>query len=292
MKPFVSVIIPVYRDWPSLLECLRALSAQTYAQGEIEVIVVNNTPEEPCPFELPAANMKLIAERKKSAYAARNAGVRAAKGSILAFTDADCQPDPGWVENGVRCLLEQGVSLVGGMVDFAFHNAGSAAEMLDVATHMDNQRSIQRYKAAVTANLFVKRSVFNTVGLFNENLQSGGDISLTQKAFAQGFEIAYCPKARVTHPTRGLKEGWQKLNRVASGQKLLLKQMPGSWVRKTKVLALHLIPLANPFRVLSTMRHYGNNSAWMFVRVMLLSVLMGLVYDVFLLKSLLFSERH
>ncbi len=292
MNPFVSVIIPTYNNWKSLRLCLNALTKQTYPQGSFEVIVVNNDPAEICPYELPASNIKLLTEGRKSSYAARNTGIRAAKGSILAFTDADCQPDPAWIENGVRCLHERTICLVGGLINFVFNNPDSASEMLDASTHMDNQRSIQKYEAAVTANLFVKRQVFEAIGLFNENLQSGGDITFTQKAYTCGFKIDYCSKAVVNHPTRNSKEGIKKMFRVASEQGLVIRQMPINHRRKIWLVALHLLPLANPYRVWATIKKYRDGSVLLFVRVMLLSVFMGLLYDAILLKSLFSSIRR
>src|SRR5882672_1210037 len=103
--PFVSVIVPAYEHKDELLRCLAALQNQQYA-GAIEFIVVNNgAPGDLADLAGEFPRVVLIDEPKPGSYAARNAGIARAKGSILAFTDADCRPDPTWIARGVRTLL-------------------------------------------------------------------------------------------------------------------------------------------------------------------------------------------
>jgi len=96
--PFVSVIIPTYRDWNRLKLCVNALKNQTYPKNRFEAIVVNNDPADPCPYCPLPDNFVLTTEGKPGSYAARNAGIKIAKGDILAFTDSDCIPYSDWIE--------------------------------------------------------------------------------------------------------------------------------------------------------------------------------------------------
>lgn len=274
---FVSVIIPVFRDWPRLMLCLNKLAVQTLPAGRFEVVVVNNDPSDPCPFVLPASNMRIIGEARKSSYAARNAGIREAKGEVLAFTDSDCLPDARWLAAGLECL-NQGLSdLVGGRIDFVFKNPGSAAELLDASTHMDNERSIKRHSGAVTANLFVKRKVFVAIGLFDRRVQSGGDIEFTQRASSQGFLLRYCIGAVVSHPTRTLKEQVGKAYRTGKGLLRVEQRRPAGLLFKLKMVLLHLLPVTNPARIFKALQRYRKCNTWMFARVVALSVIVNLV---------------
>jgi GT2 family glycosyltransferase len=55
---------------------------------------------------------------------------------------------------------------------------------------------------SVTANLFVKRNVFTTVGQFNASLFSGGDVEWNKRATQAGVGLLYMPKVFVMHPAR------------------------------------------------------------------------------------------
>jgi len=100
-RPTVSIIIPTYRDWDRLRVCLDALAVQTYPRDRIEVIVVNNDPANaPGTLAFPGT-LRLVDEETPGSYAARNAGLRVAGGDVLLFTDADCVPEPRWVEEAV-----------------------------------------------------------------------------------------------------------------------------------------------------------------------------------------------
>lgn len=92
--PQFTVIIPVYDDWEPLQSCLRALAAQANAPA-FEVIVVDDGSRASVPESLRLWNERLpltiLRQPHSGIAAARNLGVENATGSILVFTDADCE---------------------------------------------------------------------------------------------------------------------------------------------------------------------------------------------------------
>jgi glycosyltransferase involved in cell wall biosynthesis len=105
----VTVIIPAYRDTGRLNACLSALSRQTIPHGDFEVIVVNNDLKEDVLINAEHDfRLTVIREEIPGSYAARNSGIRHAKGEILAFTDSDAVPDAGWIENGMAYFPSAG----------------------------------------------------------------------------------------------------------------------------------------------------------------------------------------
>lgn len=292
MKAFVSVIIPTFRDWDRLRLCLDALCAQTYSKDCFEVIVVNNDPKSICPFDLPESNMKLAFESISGSYAARNTGIEVSKGEILAFTDSDCIPNPDWIEKGIRCLYNRNAGMVGGYIEFVFQNPNSASELLDVASHMDNERSIVRHSCAVTANLFVRREVFDSVGFFNRAVKSGGDIEFTQRASSNGFLIVFCADSIIKHPTRKFTEKIKKSYRVGKGLLQVELKRPAGFMKKLEMVILHLIPLTNPAKILRAMKLHSNRSVILFIKALLLSVLFGSVKNTGFFVSLILFYKH
>jgi hypothetical protein len=116
-RPLVSVIIPV-RDRRALLrQTLDALAAQTFTDYEIVVVdddSADGSGEEAKADATVGRPVRLVTTDGRGAVAARRAGVSAALGEYLAFTDSDCVPTPDWLLQGVRAL-EAGADLVQGL---------------------------------------------------------------------------------------------------------------------------------------------------------------------------------
>ena len=127
-------------------------------------------------------SIKLLEENdQQSSYAARNKGIVAAAGAeYLAFTDADCRPAETWLQAGIACLEENEADLAGGNVCFTFADKPTAAEIIDASTSMQMERDIAEHGVTKTANLFVKRELFDELGLFDGSKTSGEDVCRTK----------------------------------------------------------------------------------------------------------------
>ena len=224
-RTFVSVIVPVYKDWHKAEQCIDALSLQTYPRGRYEIIVVDN--DEDTPRHQQRHDCIVIHEPKPGSYAARNAALQIAKGDILAFTDADCLPDKHWLENGVSCLSSRQVDRVAGHVEIFFQEPKySPANTYEKAFAFD-QKGYAANGHSVTANLITYRYVFEKVGCFNQGMMSGGDFEWNSRATAQGFSLSYCEDCVVYHPARAsMEEIKQKALRVAGGE---IYRLPSLW---------------------------------------------------------------
>lgn len=213
----VTIIVPTYRDGDALDACVRSLLAQDYPAGLLSIIVVNNDPIDPIgPFD---PRVTVLAEARPGSYAARNAGLAVASGDVVAFTDADCIADPDWIAAAVGLLDSSGADRVAGeVVVFKATGDPTVAEMYEVATAFNQRRNAQN-GVSVTANLVVKRVVFEDVGQFDAGLMSGGDIEWNQRASRAGRSIVYGKQAVVRHPARAtIRELKRKARRVAGGR--------------------------------------------------------------------------
>src|ERR1700685_1759979 len=92
--PLFSVVIPVYNDWIPLDRCLQSLTRQTNAP-RFEVVVVDDGSTEGAPELIRGSAhgypLTVIQQSHAGIPAARNRGVRASKGAVLLFVDADCR---------------------------------------------------------------------------------------------------------------------------------------------------------------------------------------------------------
>lgn len=206
--PFVSIVIPVLNDSVRLQACLQAITQQTYPRDCYEVIVVDNGSDEThdtagVVAQFPGTRTGF--EPYPSSFAARNKGVTLARGEIIALIDADCLPDPDWLEKGTQRLLQEpNCGLVGGRIDIYFQTPQrpTPVELYESLTAFPQQRLVETQKFAATANVFTFKAVFEQVGGFNPCLKSGGDIEWGQRVAAAGYRLVYANEARVKHPAR------------------------------------------------------------------------------------------
>jgi len=219
-----SIIIPSYNSAEDLRICLDSLVEQD-SDKDYEILIVDNNSTDDTgkiieEFEnkYPDIVKGLEENEIQGSYAARNKGIKHAKGEIVAFVDADCRANNDWLRRGVELIQRDDVDLVGGRIEFSFPKGGTGAELLDSSINMQVEKNVKNDKVAKTANLFVKKSVFDSVGLFSEELKSGGDVEWTGKAVENGFNLVYGKEVVVYHPARDLKELMKKQYRVGKGK--------------------------------------------------------------------------
>lgn len=218
----VSVVIPFYNNTACLRDCLEMLEHQDYDPDGYEVIVVDNGSfQSPSQIVSWFPHARLVAEPRKSSYAARNRGILAANGKMLAFTDSDCVPSTDWLKKGVDGLEEnQGCGLVGGRIELFFKNPSrpTLAERFEKLTAFPQQQNVEKSRFSVTANLFTTRNVMEQVGLFDPNLESGGDVEWGNRVHRNELELIYADNVVVSHPARrSLQQIFKKNHRVARG---------------------------------------------------------------------------
>lgn len=206
--PQVSVIIPVYNDADRLQRCLQSVESQSYLREHYEVIVVDNgSTDHIVSVQTAFPNMRFVREHKRGPAAARNTGVKVAAHDIIAFTDADCMPEPNWLEQGVRAFLELPTEgIVGGRVmsTFVKPDHPTFIERYDAITYFRQQWNVEVQHFSATANTITHRSLFNQIGGFDERYHTAAleDIDWGLRAHKAGYPLAYSADMIVKHPAR------------------------------------------------------------------------------------------
>ena len=235
-----SVIIPTYNDWERLTKCLNALQQQTISRDQYEVIVVDNGERGEIPSGITLPDwVRLIHEPKPGSYIARNTGAYKARGEFLAFTDSDCIPDINWLANAEKCFNRSSCDLVGGKVQiFQDDEQNKYGYLYESSTAFPQHKNVPAGKG-VTANLFVKKQVFNERGGFSSTIKSGGDWEFTKHCTNNGHKMVYCKDVMVLHPARTIANIFKKQRRLTCGGALNMKEKFGhSYLR---MLGSHLI---------------------------------------------------
>ena len=92
-----SVVIPVYNGAHTLEACLQSLAQQSMKPHEFEVIVVDDGSTDESAAIARRFGVNVITQKNGGAPAARNTGIRAARGTWVAFTDSDCVCSRTWL---------------------------------------------------------------------------------------------------------------------------------------------------------------------------------------------------
>lgn len=216
VTPKVSVIIPHYRDLKGLAICLSALERQTYPRDGFEVVVADNASPEGAQAvaDIIAGRGHLVVVAEKGAGPARNGGVAASSGEILAFIDSDCVAEPAWLEEAVKAL--PAFDFIGGRVKVLVDDPAdiTPVEAFERVFAFDFKTYIEKKRFTGAGNLICSRRVFDEVGGFRTGVSE--DVEWSRRAQACGFRLGYAPRAVVGHPARRswseLLAKWRRIN--------------------------------------------------------------------------------
>ena len=204
----ISVVI-ISKDEASLDDTLTAVTAQAQALEEsAEVVVVDASDGRLDYIRLRhQAQVRWVQFDQPpritiSIPHQRNAGVRAAKGEIIVFTDAGCRPEPEWLAQLVKPLLQDEHIVAGITISPPGNTGDSVADRLMVEGTLAN-----RYlkEAASTINLAFRREVYDTVGGFDEGFAYGSDTDFSWRTTDAGYRIRGVPDAIALHDTGTLR---------------------------------------------------------------------------------------
>lgn len=201
-RPRVSVIVPARNARGHLEKLVAALDAQTLPHGEFELVIADDGSRDGSVEwieKLGSKWIRLAPGAPMNSYAARNRAVAASVGEILAFCDADCIPEPDWLERGVAAL--ERCDVAAGRIRFIVPERRTVWTLLDMDSSKDHEREV-RNQTAETANLFLRRDLFERLEGFEQTIPEFGDFDFAQRAVAAGADLAYVDDVCVWHPTR------------------------------------------------------------------------------------------
>jgi glycosyltransferase involved in cell wall biosynthesis len=227
--PAVSVIVCSHNGAGRLGDTLASLDHQSLSPERYEVLVVDDGSTDGTSTTARARGFRVLRlDRKAGLPAARNAGLRATRGEIVAFTDDDCEPDPDWLAAVLDGFSASDADGLGGPVVPQCPNAfllgyleannplrPLRAELLAsgplrrlglyLARTMVGEgepAAGELLYSVVGANMAFRRRLLCELGGFDEALAScGEEEELCRRAHAQPRPIAlrYAPAQRVNH---------------------------------------------------------------------------------------------
>jgi len=215
MADFLSVVICTYRRYDALQQTVQTLLASRgFRETPCEVVIVENTPEsrrEPIAIpDLP--NVRVVVCEDVGLSNARNFGIRATRGEVVAFLDDDALVCDDWCKVLLAAFADPEISVVGGKVVPLFPTEqlpawydNKLSGYLSCIDWGPRTRHLAAGEWIVGANMAFRRSVFDTYGLFGTELGRKGSASLLSNEEIALLEkvgmtrVLYVPDASVQH---------------------------------------------------------------------------------------------
>ena len=215
--PLVSVVVTAKNEEDTIESCILSIMEQTYPNFElifVDAISSDKTFEK-------ANRLKNVAESKKNCkrYIAvskkaetpargRNLGAEISNGSILAFTDADCMAENGWLENLVLHMSPE-IGIVGGPNVIRHTTKSKITTAIDcvLTTYIGSGGSPQFYQikkdrdvyVVSSCNMAIQKSLFEIEGGFDESLRFNEDSEFCNRLLRKGIRIFYTLTAKINH---------------------------------------------------------------------------------------------
>ena len=207
----ISVVIPCLNAAETLPALVHALRSQTLPAGcELDIVVVDNGSTDESPRVAASLPARLITELRRGAAAARNSGVRAARGEVIVFLDADTRPsdDRLIAEHLATLAAYPNAGIAGGAITHDARQSGLLpfAENATGLFNWHNRLPARALTFQPAGNMAFRRALFDAVGSLDETLFWLEDFEFSARVRRAGYEIRFNPKAGVY--IRGRESFW------------------------------------------------------------------------------------
>jgi glycosyltransferase involved in cell wall biosynthesis len=198
--PMVSVVICAYDAERTMRDCLESLRRLDYPNFEV-VIVDDGSRDRTADISMDFPEFRLIRQPNKGLSVARNVGMQAARGEIIAYTDSDCVVDPHWLTLMVRSMIEGNFDGCGGP-NYAPHEDGrieaSCAASPGAPCHV--LIADDRAEHLAGCNMLFSKAALAKIGGFDPQFTSAGDdVDICWRMLDAGFKLGFSPAAFVWH---------------------------------------------------------------------------------------------
>ena len=240
--PNVSVVVCAYNAADTIDDCLTSLKMLTYPN--VELIVVNDGSRDTTgTIARRHADVRVIDVPNSGLSAARNTGLAAATGEIVAYTDADCRVDIEWLTYLVQPILRSNVAGAGGP-NVVPHDDPWVAQCVARApggpTHVMLDDHIAEHVPG--CNMAFRRDALLSIDGFNPvYVRAGDDVDICWRLQAKNLRIGFAPSALVWHHRRASVQAyWRQQVGYGEGESWLDAHHPEKFLAGQMVWRGHI----------------------------------------------------
>jgi cellulose synthase/poly-beta-1,6-N-acetylglucosamine synthase-like glycosyltransferase len=236
--PFVSVLVPVRNEERNIQACLARFASQDYPRDRFEVIVVDGDSDD-ATAELvrrfasdTLVNVQLLHNPKRWPASALNIGLGVARGELIVRVDGHAFVDSDFLLRSVEASQKTGGECVGGAIrsrgDGFFGRIIAVAMASRFGVGGANFRTGQRSGPVDTVAFGTyKRSVFERIGIFAEDLTKGEDCELNYRLLDDGGRILLIPAIHSSYLVRGTIGGlWRQYFSYGRSKPEIIRRHP------------------------------------------------------------------
>ncbi|TLY33518.1 MAG: glycosyltransferase [Ignavibacteria bacterium] len=231
-SPHISVIICAYNEASTIRETLEACLRLEYSN--FEIIVVNDGSTDETAAFAAQYGVKVISTENRGLSHARNIGLEASAGEIVAYIDADAYPDPHWLTYLASTFLGTCHAGVGGP-NLAPRSDGPIAECIANApggpTHV--LLSDEEAEHIPGCNMAFRRECLQAIGGFDTRFRTAGDdVDVCWRIRERGWTLGFSPGATVWHHRRkSVRAYWKQQRGYGKAEGMLERKWPEKYNR-------------------------------------------------------------
>jgi GT2 family glycosyltransferase len=208
--PLVSIVVPVRDEEAIIGNCLTSVLGTRYPSEKREILIVDNgSSDRTAEIVKKHPVTYLFAPERAGPSHARNRGIEASSGEIVAFLDADCVVTKGWLEELVAAFETPDVWGVAGEI-LSYPPQTRAQRYMAMRKGRWQKPAVESkwWPFAVTANVAFRRDTFDQIGYFDPVLIRAQDKDFGRRFLSAGLKLEYSPTAVVFHRHRATTRGF------------------------------------------------------------------------------------
>jgi glycosyltransferase involved in cell wall biosynthesis len=200
----ISVIIPTFNEEENIAQCLVSLSHQTVPRSEYEIIVVDGgSKDATCDIARKYAD-NVFVQTSKKVGGARNDGIMAAKGEIVATTDADCILPPDWIRIIQEDFKDRRLAQLYGPVYPIEEGIGNKFSLMLANTFSRIGYYSQTFYYTLGCNTVFRKDAFVKAGMYR-CIDAGDDLEIALRMKDQG-KVVFDGRLKVGFSMRRYKQ--------------------------------------------------------------------------------------
>jgi O-antigen biosynthesis protein len=225
--PKISVIVCTFNGSRTLSQCLESLLRLEYPN--YEVIVVNDGSTDATGKIAQNYGFRVITTENQGLASARNTGLRAATGEMVAYIDDDAYPDTHWLRYLANTFMNTKHVGIGGpniappgdgpIAECVAHSPGNPVHILLSDTEAEHIPG---------CNMAFRKAALETIDGFDPQFRiAGDDVDVCWRLQQKGWTLGYSPGAMVWHHRRNsIRAYWKQQHNYGKAESFLEKKWP------------------------------------------------------------------